>query len=87
MPLGFNLYFVDSDLSLIFILGFSALGVYGILGAGWASSSHYALIGGLRSVAQLISYELNLGLIVLPLALATGSLNLIDIVQAQVRSG
>lgn len=87
MPLGFNFFFIDSDLSLMFILGFSALGVYGVLGAGWASSSHYALIGGLRSVAQLISYELNIGLIVLPLAIVSGSLNLIEIVHAQVRSG
>lgn len=78
--------FIDSDLSLVFILGFSSLGVYGILGAGWASSSHYALIGGLRSVAQLISYELNLGLIVLPVAMLSGSLSLVDIVLAQSRS-
>lgn len=62
------------------------MGVYGILGAGWASSSHYALIGGLRSVAQLISYELNLGLIVLPVAMLSGSLSLVDIVLAQSRS-
>lgn len=86
MPLGFNVALIDSDLSLILILGFSSLGVYGILGAGWASSSHYALIGGLRSVAQLISYELNLGLIVLPLAMVAGSLNLIEIVSAQMRA-
>lgn len=86
MPLGFTVVLIDSDLSLVLVLGFSALGVYGVLGAGWASSSHYALIGGLRSVAQLISYELNLGLIVLPVAMVSGSLNLIDIVSAQMRA-
>lgn len=85
-PVSADIFFIDSDLSLVFILGFSSLGVYGILGAGWASSSHYALIGGLRSVAQLISYELNLGLIVLPTAMLAGSLNIIDIVEAQARA-
>ena len=86
LPLGFSVFLIDSDLSLLMILGVSGLGVYGILGAGWASSSRYALIGGLRSVAQLISYELNLGLIILPVAMLAGSFNLIEIVYAQQRA-
>ena len=64
----------------------SALGIYGILLAGWTSNSKYALLGGLRSVAQMISYEVSIGLILIPILLFSGSTNLIDIVYIQINS-
>lgn len=65
------------------MLGLSALGVYGIVGAGWASYSRYALLGALRAVSQLISYEIALGLILLPIIMCAGSLSLSEITSAQ----
>jgi NADH-quinone oxidoreductase subunit H len=70
----------------MFILIISALGVYGILLAGWSSNSKYALLGGLRSVSQMISYEVSISLIILPVILFSGSLNLMDIVYVQSKS-
>jgi NADH-quinone oxidoreductase subunit H len=81
----FNNYsiFVDTRLSLIFIFTVSSLGVYGVLIAGWASNSRYAFLGAIRAVAQVISYELPLGLILVTIGLFSGSYNLLAIVQAQ----
>lgn len=67
---------LDINLSILFILALSSLGVYSILGSGWASNSKYALIGALRAVAQTISYEVNIGLIVLALVILTGAFTL-----------
>lgn len=67
----------------MFVLGLSALGVYGIVAAGWASQSRYALLGALRAIAQLVSYEIALGMLVLPIIMCSGSLNIIDIVEIQ----
>ena len=86
IPNSFDSYIVDFPLSLMFILVISALGVYGILLAGWSSNSKYALLGGLRSVSQMISYEVSISLIILPIILFSGSLNLIDIVYIQSKS-
>lgn len=60
--------------------------MYGLVGAGWASSSRYALLGSLRAVAQLISYEITLGLLVMPVVLFSGSLSLIEIVSFQSKA-
>jgi NADH-quinone oxidoreductase subunit H len=70
--------------SLLYVLVISSLGVYGILLAGWSSNSKYALLGSLRSVAQLISYEVSISLIVLPIILFSGSLSLSDIIHTQM---
>nr|WOL31650.1 NADH dehydrogenase subunit 1 [Syngnathus watermeyeri] len=67
---------VDVNLSILFILALSSLAVYSILGSGWASNSKYALIGALRAVAQTISYEISLGLILLTLIVLTGNFTL-----------
>nr|YP_009049344.1 NADH dehydrogenase subunit 1 [Solea ovata]AIE44653.1 NADH dehydrogenase subunit 1 [Solea ovata] len=70
MPLPYPI--VDLNLGMLFILALSSLAVYSILGAGWASNSKYALVGALRAVAQTISYEVNLGLILIPVIIIVG---------------
>jgi len=86
IPHSLDSYIVDLNLSLLYVLAVSGLGVYGILLAGWASNSKYALLGGLRSVAQMISYEVSIGLTIIPILILSGSLNLIDIVFIQSNS-
>jgi NADH-quinone oxidoreductase subunit H len=73
----------DIDVGLLFVFGVASLGVYGIVLAGWSSNNKYSLLGGLRSTAQLISYELPMGLSVVGVILLVGSLSLVDIVKAQ----
>lgn len=73
----------DVNIGLMYILAVSSLGVYGIVLGGWSSNNKYALLGGLRSSAQLISYELALGLSLMGVVMLTGSLSLVDIVTAQ----
>jgi len=86
IPHSLDSYIIDLNLSLLYTLVISALGVYGILLAGWSSNSKYALLGGLRSVSQMISYEVSIGLIIIPILLLSNSLNLIDIVFIQAQS-
>jgi len=76
----------DISYGVLFILAVSGLNVYGIIIAGWASNSKYAFLGSLRSAAQMISYEVSLGLLILPVILLAGSLNLTEIVAAQERT-
>jgi NADH-quinone oxidoreductase subunit H len=76
-------YLTNFDFSLLLIYAFSSLGVYGIIGAGWTSNSKYAFLGGLRSAAQLISYEISISLLILPIAACANSFNLIEIVRQQ----
>ena len=77
----------DISYGVLFILTVSGLNVYGIIIAGWASNSKYAFLGSLRSAAQMISYEVSLGLLILPVILFSGSLNFTEIVAAQERTG
>ena len=81
MPLPYPL--ADLNLGVLFLLAISSLAVYSILGSGWASNSKYALIGALRAVAQTISYEVSLGLILLNIVIFAGgyTLHTFNIVQ------
>lgn len=78
-----DLYITDINVGLLYIFAVSSLGIYGIVLAGWSSNSKYSLLGGLRSAAQLISYELSLSLSVIGILIYAGSLSLVDIVNAQ----
>jgi NADH-quinone oxidoreductase subunit H len=73
----------DINIGLLFIFALSALGVYGTALGGWASNSKYSLLGGIRGAAQMISYELSLGLSLVPVVMQAGSFSLVDIVNAQ----
>jgi NADH-quinone oxidoreductase subunit H len=77
----------DVNIGVLFILAMTSVGVYGITLAGWSSNSKYSLLGGLRSAAQMISYELAMGLAVVSVILMTGSLSLKDIVYEQAQWG
>jgi NADH-quinone oxidoreductase subunit H len=73
----------DLNVGLLFFIALSSLSVYGVTFGGWASNSKYAMLGGIRATAQLISYELPMGLALIPLVLVSGSFSLTDIVNAQ----
>jgi NADH-quinone oxidoreductase subunit H len=83
VPLGGLIVAPDLGVGILYLLALSSLGVYGIVIAGWSSNNKYSLLGGLRSSAQLISYELSMTLAVLGVLLATGSLRLDDVVAYQ----
>ncbi|MFT9330880.1 MAG: NADH-quinone oxidoreductase subunit NuoH [Acetobacter persici] len=83
IPTGNGLAVADINVGILYLLAISSLGVYGILIAGWASNSRYAFLGGLRSAAQMVSYEVSIGLVIVSVLLAVGSLNLNNIVLAQ----
>jgi NADH-quinone oxidoreductase subunit H len=81
-----SLLVTDLNIGILYFLAMGSLGVYGIVLAGWASGSKYPLLGGIRSSAQLISYEIALGLSLVPIALVSHSLSTVDIVAAQAGS-
>ena len=92
LPFGSSLFGVpmviaNLDIGVLWVFAVSSLGVYGIVLAGWASNSKYPFLGGIRSSSQMISYELSLGLSVVPVFMITGTLNLGEIVQYQVDNG
>ena len=76
-------FFANIDMSLMFVFAVSSLGVYGVILSGWASNSRYAFFGALRSAAQMVSYEVSIGLILVSILLCVGSLNFVDIVLYQ----
>lgn len=83
VPLTEGVTISDIELGAIYLLAISSLNVYGILFAGWASNSKYSFLGALRSAAQMISYELSIGFIILNVVVCAGSLNISDIVISQ----
>ncbi|TAK09651.1 MAG: NADH-quinone oxidoreductase subunit NuoH [Candidatus Manganitrophaceae bacterium] len=82
-PVEFKPYITDINVGILYILAFASLGAYGILLGGWASNSKYSLLGGLRSAAQVISYELSLGLALVGPILLSQSLSMVKMTEAQ----
>ena len=83
IPFSETLVLANINVGILYIFAVSSLGVYGIIMAGWASNSKYPFLGALRSAAQMVSYEVSIGLIIINVLLCAGSLNLVDIVLAQ----
>lgn len=84
MPFSSDIVITDINLGIIFIFAISSLHVYGVIISGWASNSKYAFLGALRSSAQMISYEVSMALLIMPVILYTGSTNITYIVWCQV---
>jgi NADH-quinone oxidoreductase subunit H len=82
-----NLYLADVNVGVLYLTAVTSIAVYGIVIAGWSSNNKYALLGGLRSSAQMVSYELALGLSLIGPIMMAGSMSLVDIVEAQVQNG
>ena len=85
IPFGEGLVLADINVGILYLFAISSMAVYGILMAGWASNSRYAFLGALRSAAQMVSYEVSMGFMIIGGLLCVGSLNLGDIVMAQQR--
>jgi NADH-quinone oxidoreductase subunit H len=83
IPFGEDVFVADLNIGLLFFLAMSSLGAYSIVLAGWASNNKYALIGGLRSAAQMLGYEVFMGLSLMGVVMLAGSFNLREIVEAQ----
>lgn len=84
IPFDFNIVISDINLGILFLFAFSSLGVYGIIMSGWSSNSKYAFLGSLRSSAQFISYEISMGLLIIPIVLISDSFNITNIVLSQI---
>jgi NADH-quinone oxidoreductase subunit H len=83
IPFDQGIVLADINVGILYLFAISSLGVYGVLMAGWASNSRYAFLGGLRSAAQMVSYEVSMGFVIVTVLLLSGSLNLSAIVNAQ----
>lgn len=83
IPVNEGWVIADINVGILFLFAISSLGVYGVIMAGWASNSMYPFLGALRSAAQMVSYEVSMGFVIITVLLCVGSLNLTDIVMAQ----
>lgn len=83
IPMSADWVIADINVGVLYLFAISSLGVYGIILAGWASNSKYAFLGAIRSAAQMVSYEVSIGLVIVTVLLAVGSLNINDIIEAQ----
>ncbi|MEQ9608486.1 MAG: NADH-quinone oxidoreductase subunit NuoH, partial [Kiloniellaceae bacterium] len=83
IPFDAGMVLADINVGILYLFAISSLGVYGVIMAGWASNSKYPFLGALRSAAQMVSYEVSMGFVIITVLLLVGSLNLSDIVLAQ----
>jgi NADH-quinone oxidoreductase subunit H len=83
IPFGEDKVLADLNVGIMYLFAISSLGVYGVITSGWSSNSKYAFLGALRSAAQMVSYEVSIGVIIITVLLCVGSLNLSEIVLAQ----
>ena len=83
IPFGPGLVLSDINVGILYLFAISSLGVYGVIMAGWASNSKYPFLGALRSAAQMVSYEISMGFVIITVLLCVGSLRLSDVVMAQ----
>jgi NADH-quinone oxidoreductase subunit H len=83
IPVGDGMAISNLNVGILYLFAISSLGVYGIIMGGWASNSKYPFLGSLRSAAQMVSYEVSIGLVIITVLLCVGSLNMTDIVKAQ----
>ena len=83
IPVDYGVVLADINVGILYLFAISSLGVYGVIMAGWASNSKYPFLGALRSAAQMVSYEVSMGFVIITVLICVGSLNLTDIVMAQ----
>ena len=87
IPVGPGMVVADINVGILYLFAVSSLGVYGIIMGGWASNSKYSFLGALRSAAQMVSYEVAIGFVIITVLLLVGSVNMTDIVNSQNRGG
>ncbi|MCA0401124.1 MAG: NADH-quinone oxidoreductase subunit NuoH [Proteobacteria bacterium] len=87
MPVAEGWAIADINVGILYVFAISSLGVYGVIIGGWASNSKYPFLGALRSAAQMVSYEVSIGFVIITVLMVVGSLNLTDIVNAQDKGG
>ncbi|MBI1327791.1 MAG: NADH-quinone oxidoreductase subunit NuoH [Alphaproteobacteria bacterium] len=83
IPVSAKIVIADINVGVLYLFAISSMGVYGVIMAGWASNSRYAFLGGMRSASQMVSYEVSMGLVIVCVILATGTMNLSEIVTAE----